>query len=129
MYYRDFMQVKDLSPSMQLKLRKKTIATNTHRIIPPFNNWSIWWFTQTCQCVFTRLCQCHLELVRAKKLSFFYLGHFSSSKSFNHIRKDADILHLKLGGSCRLSYFSTFNPLRHTSHHHSQFIVGRWFLA
>jgi hypothetical protein len=30
-----------------------------------------------------------LELESARRPSFFYLGHFSSSKSFNHIAKDA----------------------------------------
>ncbi len=44
----------------------------------PLTNLSIWLLTQTCWCVFTWLCQCHLELERAKRLSSFYLGDFSS---------------------------------------------------
>jgi hypothetical protein len=37
----------------------------------------IWLFIQTCRCVFTWLCQCHLEHERDKKPSSFYLGPFS----------------------------------------------------
>jgi hypothetical protein len=41
---------------------------------------------------------------------FFYLGYYSLTNNFNPIAKVASILHLKLGGSCRPSYFpiSTF---------------------
>jgi hypothetical protein len=70
-----------------------------------------------------------LELERDKMLSSFYLSHFSSSKSFNHIIKDANIFHFKLGGSHRLSYFLTSTPSRHTSHHHGRSIASRWFLT
>jgi len=45
---------------------------------------------------FTQLCQCHLELEGDKRSSFFYLGHFFSSKSFDHITKDASVFHFKL---------------------------------
>jgi len=100
-----------------------------HWTILPFNNWNIWWLTQTCRCVFTWLCQCHLEFVRAIGPSFFYLGHFSLSKIFNHITKDANIFHLMLGGSCKLNYFMTSNHLGHTSHHHKQSITSCWFLT
>ncbi len=74
--------------------KKKLSQPTPHWLIPPLYNWGIWLLTQTCSCVFTRLCQCHLELERARKLSSFYLGHFSLSKSFDHITKDASVLHL-----------------------------------
>jgi hypothetical protein len=45
-----------------------------------------------------------------KGLSSFCLGHFYLSKCFNHIAKDATILHLKSGGNYRLNYFSTSTP-------------------
>jgi hypothetical protein len=44
----------------------------------PLSNWGIWLLRQTCQCVFTRLCQCHLELEVDRGPLSFYLGHFSS---------------------------------------------------
>jgi hypothetical protein len=65
-----------------------------------------------------------LELEKARGPSSFYLGHFSSSKSFDHIIKDASVLHFKSGDSCRLSYFPTSTPSRHTSHDHGQSIVS-----
>ncbi len=77
---------------------------------------------------FTWLCQCHLELEKAKGPSSFYLGHFFSSKSFNHITKDASVLHLKPGDNCRLNYFLTSNPSRHTSHHRNWSIASHQFL-
>ncbi len=61
--------------------------------------------------------------------SSFYLGHFSLSKSFDHITKDVSVFHLKLGGSRRFNYFPTSTPSRHTSHHHGRFIVNRQFLT
>ncbi len=57
-------------------------------------------------------------------LHLFYLGHFSSSKNFDHITKDANIFHLKLGDSHRFSYLSTSTPSKHTSHHHGQSIAS-----
>jgi hypothetical protein len=77
---------------------------------------------------FTRSCQSHLELESARGLSSFYLGHFFSSKSFNHIAKDASILHLKSNDSHRLNYFSSSTPSWHTSHHHDQPIACYQFL-
>jgi hypothetical protein len=65
-------------------------------------------------CVFTQLCQCHLEFERTKRPSSFYLDYFSLTKKFNHIAKAASILHLKLGGSHRPSY-SWLPPLQDTS--------------
>jgi hypothetical protein len=59
--------------------------------------------------------------------SFFYLGHFSSSKNFDHLIKDVNAFHLQLGH--RLSYFLTFTPSRHTSHHHDRSIASSWFLT
>jgi hypothetical protein len=106
-YFLDLAQLKDLLPLMQLKPMKGTIVIDTRWSILPLDNWSIWLLTQTCWYVFTQLHQYHLELERLKGPSSFYLGHFSLSKSFNHIPKDANIHHLKLGCRCRLSYFST----------------------
>jgi hypothetical protein len=60
-----------------------------------------------------------LELEGDKRPSSFYLGHFSLSKSFDHIRKDASFFHLKLGGCCSFNYFLTSTHSRHTSHHHN----------
>ncbi len=91
--------------------------------------WGILLFTQTSWCVFTWLCQCHLELEGDRRPSFFYLCHISSSKSFDHITKDANIFHLKLGGNYWLSYSLTSTPSKHTSHHHGQFITSHWFLT
>jgi hypothetical protein len=65
-------------------------------------------YTNKLMC-FTWLCQCHMELERAKRPSFFYLGYFLLSKKFNHIAKGVNIFHLKLGNSCRLP---NFHPLR-----------------
>jgi hypothetical protein len=52
-----------------------------------------------------------LELERVRRPSSFCLGYFFSSKNFNYVAKDVNILHLKLGGSDRPSYFPTFTPL------------------
>jgi len=70
-----------------------------------------------------------LELKKTRRPSSFYLGHFSTSKSFNHITKNAGILHLKLGDSHRLSYFPTSTPSKHTSHRHGRPIAGHRFLT
>jgi hypothetical protein len=114
---------------MQLKPRKGTIAATPHWLIPPPSNWGIWLLTQTCQCVFTRLWQYHLELEGDRRPSSFYLGHFSLSKSFDHITKDASIFHLKSDNSHRLSYFPTSTPSKHTSHHHGQPITSCRFFT
>jgi hypothetical protein len=54
--------------------QKKELSWPTpHWSIPLFNNWSIWMSTQI-NWVFTWLCQCHLELKKARKPSSFYLG-------------------------------------------------------
>ncbi len=50
---------------------KELLQTTPHWSIPSFNNWGIWFLTQTCWYAFTRLCQCHLELKGEKKLSSF----------------------------------------------------------
>jgi hypothetical protein len=73
---------------------KKLLQLTPHWSILPLNNRGIWLFTQTCRCVFKWMCQCHLELEGDKRLSSFYLGHFSSSKNFENIIKDASIFHL-----------------------------------
>jgi hypothetical protein len=77
-------------------------------------------------CVFTQLCQCHLELEKVRRLSFFTC-HFFSSIFFYHIAKDVSIFHLKLGGSHKLSYFPTSTPSRHTSHPQNRSIASHWF--
>ncbi len=46
--------------------RKGLLQPTPHWLILPFSNWIIWLLTQTCQCVFILLCQCHSELKRAK---------------------------------------------------------------
>jgi hypothetical protein len=51
-----------------------------HLSIPSFSNWDIWLLTQTCQCAFTWLCQCHLELEGARRPSSFYLVTFLCQK-------------------------------------------------
>jgi hypothetical protein len=63
--------------------KKWVIAINTP-LIKIFIYWDIWLPTQTCWCVFTRLCQYHLELERVRRPSYFYLGHFSSSRHTSH---------------------------------------------
>jgi hypothetical protein len=108
---------------------KELLQLTPHWSIRPLSNWGIWLLTQTCQCVFTRLCQCHLEFEGDKRPSSFCLGHFSSSKSFDHIIKDASTFHLKLGDSCKLNYFLTSTPLIHNSHHHIQPIASCQFLT
>jgi len=37
------------------------------------------------------------------------------------------LLHLKSGNKCKLSYFSTFTPSGHTSHHHDRPNAGFQF--
>ncbi len=123
------MQLKDLLPPMQFKPRKGAIVTDTPWSIPPFSNWSIWLLTQTCQCVFTWLCQCHLELEGDKRLSSFYFGHCFLSKSFDHIIKDASLFHLKSSSSHKLNYFPTSTPSRHTFQHHGWSIASHQSLT
>jgi len=134
---------------MQSNPRKGAITTHTYQFYPLaievfdcfhkhvtphssilyLGNLSIWLFTQTCKCVFTCLCQCHLELERDIRLSSFYLGHFSSSESFDHITNDVNVFHLKSNDSYRLNYFLTFTPTKHTFHHHGWPIASCWFLT
>jgi hypothetical protein len=109
--------------------RKEISQPIPHQSNPPLSNWSIWFLTQTCRCVFTWLCQCHLELEGDKRPSSFYLGHFSLSKNFNHIRKDATFFHLKSGSSYRFKYFLISTHSRHTSHHHGWSIASHQFLT
>jgi hypothetical protein len=35
---------------------KELSQLTPHCSIPPLSNWSIWFLTQTCRCVFTRMC-------------------------------------------------------------------------
>jgi len=108
---------------------KKLSQLTPHWSIFSFSNWGIWLLTQTCRCVFTRLCQCHLELEGDRRLSSFYFDHFFSSKRFDHITKDANVFHLKSSNSCRLNYFPTSTLLTHTSHHHGRPIASHQFLT
>ncbi len=108
---------------------KDLLQPTPHRSIPPFSNWSIGLFTQTYRCVFTWLCQYHLEFEGDKRPLSLCFGRFSSPKSFNHITNDASIFHLKSSNNRRLNYFPTSTPSRHTSHHHSQSIASRQILT
>ncbi len=108
--------------------QKKLLQPTSHWSIPPCSNWDIWMFTQTSWCV-TRFYQCHLELERAKGQSSFCLSYISLSKDFNHITKDANIFHLKLGGGRRPNYFPTSILLKHTFHHHGWPIACDRFLT
>ncbi len=108
---------------------KELSQPTPHWSIPPISNWGIWLFTQTCRCVFTQLCQCHLELQGDKRPSSFYLGHFFSSKSLDHITKDANFFHFKSSDSPRLSYFLTSTPSKQTSHHQCRSIASHRFLT
>jgi hypothetical protein len=54
-----------------------------------------------------------------------YLCHFFFFKKSRHIRKDASVFHLKSGNSCKLNYFLTSTPSRHTSHHRSHRFFSR----
>ncbi len=111
-YFPDLAQLKDLLLSMQLKPRKGVIAIDTPQINSSPQQLRYLVVYTTYQCVFTRLCQCHLELERDKMPSSFYLGHFSSSKSFDHITKDVRVFHLKSSNSRRLNYFLTSHPFK-----------------
>jgi hypothetical protein len=70
-----------------------------------------------------------IKLGPKDKVSWRCIGYFRSSKNFNHIAKDANFFHLKLGCSPRLNYLSTPTPSARTSHHHRQPIVGDQFLT
>jgi len=93
---------------------------NQHPIdqLRPFNNWSIWMSTQIGWCVFTRLCQCHLELERARRFHLFVLVFLFLLENFNHIAKYASIFHFKSGSNHRPNYFPASTLSGHTSHHH-----------
>jgi hypothetical protein len=108
---------------------KELSQLTPHWSIRPLSNWGIWLLTQTCFCVITWMGQCQLKFEGDRRHSSFYLGHFSSSKSFDHITKDVSIFHLKLGDSHRLSYFPTFTPSIHTSHHYNWLIASCRFLT
>ncbi len=60
--------------------KKKLLQSTPHLSIPPFNNWSYWMFTQKVQCVFTRACQCYLELKMQKGLPLLILVTFHRQK-------------------------------------------------
>jgi hypothetical protein len=64
-----------------------------------------------------------LEFGRTTWPSSLCLGYCFLSKNFTHIAKAASIVHLKLGGSYKPSYFPTS-----TSHLHDWHIASAWFL-
>jgi hypothetical protein len=123
-YFPNLTQFKDCCLQCDSNQRKELSWLTPQWSIFPFNNWNLWMFTQTSWCVFTQLCQCHLELERVLKPSFFCFGYFSFSKNFNYIARNANIFHLKSSGSGRPSYFLTSTPLRHTAHHHNRSTIG-----
>ncbi len=66
---------------------------------------------------------------KGQRALIFLPWSFFSSKNFNHITKDASVLHLKSRGNHKFSYFLTSNSSRHTSHHHNWSIKSRQFLT
>ncbi len=61
--------------------KKKELSRPTpHLLIPSFNNWGIWVSTKTSWYVFRWLCQCHLELERARGPSSRCFGYFLCKK-------------------------------------------------
>ncbi len=73
----------------------------------------IWMFTQIDWCLFTPLCQCHLEPETTIGLSSFCLGYIFWSTKFKHFAKDASIFHLKLWVAMGLVIFQ-LSPLQDT---------------
>jgi len=63
------------------------------------------------------------SLKRPEGLHLFVLVFFWL-KNFNHITKDASILHFKSGSNRKPNYLLTSKHLKHTSHHHDRPIVG-----
>ncbi len=106
-YFRNLAQAKNLLALMQLKPKRGAIATNTSPINFSLSQLKYLNIYKTCWCVFTWMCQCNLELKRAKGPSSFCLGNFSSSKNFKYIVKDVNILHLMSSNSGRSNYFLT----------------------
>ncbi len=124
-FFPNLTQLKDLLLPMQFNPRKEVMQLTPQWSIPPFSNWCIWLLTQTCRCVFTWVCQCHLELEVDRK--FCTLVTFFHQKAL--ITKNANVFHIKLGGSRRFNYFSISIPSRHTSHHRGQSIASHWFFT
>jgi hypothetical protein len=87
--------------------RMQISRSTPHSSIPPISNWGIWMSTQKSWCVFTWLCQCHFGAWKSQKAFIFLFWLLFSIKNLNHIAKDANIFHFKLGDSHRPSYFST----------------------
>ncbi len=124
------MQLKDLLPSMQLKLKKRAIATNT-----PLINSSHYQFkyldvyANRSMCSYTIMPMPFGAWKGQRALLFLPWLLFFDWKNFNHITKDANIFHLKSSSSHRPSYFSTSTRSKHTSHLHNQPIASGWFLT
>jgi hypothetical protein len=57
----------------------------------------------------------------------YVLVSFLCQKISTILQKMQSIFHLKLGNSCRPSYFLTFIPLWYTSQHHNWSITSNWF--
>jgi len=79
--------------------------------------------TQINWCIFTQLCQCHLELQKAREPFSLCIDCFSLSRILYYFAKDTSIFHLKSGNSNRPSYFT------HPNHHDRPITDGqllRW---
>jgi hypothetical protein len=70
--------------------KNELLWVTLHWSIPPFSNWSIWMFTQISQCFFIMIVP--MSFGASFSFSFCY---FSIVKNFNHVAKDASILHFK----------------------------------
>ncbi len=120
--FHDLVQFKDLLPLMHLKPKKGTIMTKTPLVNSSLQQLKYLDVYIAGKCVFISLCQCHLELQRAKGPSFSCFDYFSSSQKFNYIAKDASTLYLESTNNVSLTT-SWLPPLHGTPYHHSQPIM------
>ncbi len=117
-YFPDLVQLKDLPPPMQFKPMKGAIATNT-----PLINSSLEQLRYLV--AYTNMLMCFYMIWTIWSLKGLEGPHISTLVTFlcqilfDHITNDANVFHLKLGGSCRLDHFFTSTPSKHTFHHHS----------
>ncbi len=127
-YFLNLAPPKDLLLSMWLKPNNVIIATNTLLINSSFQQWRYLDVYTNKQMCFLQLCQCHLEFERTRRPSSFCFGFFFLAKTFNHIVKVANILHLKSGDNYRPNYFPTSTPSKHIACLHDQLIASSQFL-
>jgi hypothetical protein len=80
---------------MHLKPKKGAIVTKTPLINSSLQQLKYLDVYIASKCVFISLCQCHLELQRARGPSCSCFDYFSSSQKFNYIVKDANTLYLE----------------------------------